>query len=110
SACPEPGNDHTIVCNDDGYSPPDRASLVVLDYSAGQRYLIRVAGYNGAHGPYVLTTTELGYIPMNNWCTSPEVVSAPGSYPFRACACTTEQGVVTSCTDVIKDVWYLFNA
>jgi hypothetical protein len=50
SSC-SPGS--VVACDDDGGAGV--TSRLQLQVTAGESYLVRVTGYNGANGPYVLT-------------------------------------------------------
>jgi len=109
TACPAAGDEHIIACNDDGFPYPNRASLVTFNYTAGQLYYIRVTGYGGDHGNYTLRINDFAPVPQNDSCASPQVVTAPGNYPYRACAATTEPNMPLACgTAMVKDLWFVF--
>jgi hypothetical protein len=108
--CPEPGNDHTVACNDDGFAAPERASLVTFNFNAGQRYLIRITGYNGAMGDYTLRINDFAPPPSNDLCSAPQPVTAGNTYPFAVCAATTDPIVSPACAPIAKDVWFSFTA
>jgi len=85
-------------------------SLVTLDLTAGETYLIRVAGYdaetNGT-GPYDLLITDAPEPPVNNTCQDAnEIVQ----YSPVTGSTTTAYGTdITSCTvSDMRDVWYYF--
>jgi hypothetical protein len=44
---------NTLACNDD-FAPPARWSRVSVPVTAGQSYVIRIAGYGGTTGAYTL--------------------------------------------------------
>ena len=113
SDCPEPGNSHTIECNDDASAPYSPDSLVTFNYTIGTTYLIRVAGYNGHAGDYVLRINDYAPAPSNNTCSSPTIVPAAGGvYNWANCKATTDgPSTATTCgLHMINDVWFRFTA
>jgi hypothetical protein len=63
---------NTVQCNDD-FAAPQRWSKVTVNVSAGQSYLIRIAGYGGSVGNFVLNVGQVGgcYANCDNSTTSP---------------------------------------
>jgi len=59
SQCPG-GAGTELLCNDDGCGPGEYGSRAVISVSAGASYLVRVSGFNGAAGDYVLSVTGPG--------------------------------------------------
>jgi hypothetical protein len=99
-----------LACNDDccGYQ-----SCLTVPVSAGQTYVIRVSGYNGATGDFVLNLSYAA--PANDACASATPVS-DGTTPFSNCGATTdgpdEPGACDffGYTQVDSDIWYLYTA
>jgi hypothetical protein len=114
-ACPEPGNAHTITCNDDAGGVFDPASIVTFDYTAGQTYYIRVAGYNGAAGGYTLRINDYLGAPANDGCAGATVVT-PGVTEFVTCRATSSSPSETNCyaapqsASINNDVWFRYTA
>ena len=59
SGCPG-AEDNEITCNDDACSAGSRQSDVEFDATAGEEYLIRLAGYRGETGDYTLEVASEG--------------------------------------------------
>lgn len=110
SACPESGDTHTIVCNDDGGGAMGLASLVTFDYTAGETYLIRISGYSRAAGNYTLRVVDW-YIPQNDNCANAQSVGN-GTVNFTNCRATTQDLPGTACTaaEPVRDVWFRYTA
>jgi hypothetical protein len=113
SGCPVPGGaTNTITCNDDAGGAYGTRSIVTFDYTAGTRYLIRVAGYNGHTGDYTLRINEY-QTPGNNACSSPAKATV-GAATFKTCRSTTDGPTnATGCTNVghlANDVWFKYRA
>jgi hypothetical protein len=115
SDCPEPGNMHSIECNDDAGGIFNPASLVTFDYVAGTTYYIRVSGYNGHSGNYVLRINDYIGAPANNACANATSVTN-GTYEFPTCKATTDGPAETNCyakpyAQVLSnDVWFRYSA
>jgi hypothetical protein len=98
-----------LACNDDfcGFQ-----SQVTVNMTAGTRYLIRVAGYNGATGQYAVTV-DVPALPCGEECNS--CFSYPGGGVWIAWESTWNStgstGDDTSCTfnDTI-DEWFSYTA
>ncbi len=118
SACPNPFVATTITCNDDAnFAPPNnRASLVTFSFNAGEVYLIRVSGYNQAHGSFVLRHSE--YYPghPNDTCqTAMNLGTSTGTWNFNNCGATTDFGLPAPCLlgnlhVPFDDIWYRWTA
>ncbi len=98
-----------LACNDDccGYQ-----SCLTVPVSAGQIYVIRVSGYNGATGDFVLNLSYAA--PANDACASATPVSN-GATPFSNCGATTDGPGEALCDffgdpQVSSDIWYLYTA
>jgi hypothetical protein len=115
SACPEPGNDHSMTCNDDAGGVFDPASLVTFDYNAGTTYLIRVSGYNAHTGNYTLRINDYVGAPANDACANATTVTN-GAYEFPTCKATTDGPAETNCyqgnatESINNDVWFHYSA
>jgi hypothetical protein len=106
--CPTPGNEHIVGCNDDGFALPNRASLVNLNYVAGQTYLVRVTGYNNAQGDYTIRFNDFSPTPANNEAPGAIAITV-GTTTFDTCTATTNG--VTDCNRTFgKDVWFKYTA
>jgi hypothetical protein len=51
-----------LACDDDG--GPDLASQITIDLTAGQTYLIRIAGWGGAYGSYTFSIESIDQLPL----------------------------------------------
>ncbi len=108
TACPTPGNEHLIACNDDGFAPPQRDSLVSFSYNAGQTYLIRVTGYGGDQGNYILRINDFTPAPSNDEAPGAIAIGV-GTTSFDTCTATTNG--VSGCNQAFgKDVWFAYTA
>jgi hypothetical protein len=103
-------------CNDDATGGPcagTRQSYIGLPVIAGQRYWIRVSGYNGDGGAYTLAISSSA--PANDACASATPVSN-GSYPFGTCNATTDgPDEPAGCSffgysQIGSDVWFRYTA
>lgn len=103
-----------IACNDNdvancGTSGPSRA---VARLSAGQTYLVRVAGVSGAEGTFFVTPSTAA--PSNDVCANATPVGE-GQFPFDTLAATTDALFVdTTCglgfNLLSNDVWFRYTA
>ncbi len=97
-----------LACNDD---LDDLCSELVVHLSAGQIYMIRIAGYDGDTGDYVLLITERLVQPENDLCENAiEVVEA---IPFEGTTIGATGFTISRCQtsyDVYHayDVWHTF--
>ena len=115
ASCPS-GSGSEVGCSDDDLvggpcaAAGNRTSYLSLAVTAGLPYYIRVSGFNGASGNYVL---HVG--PGNDDCSEAQPVSI-GSYPFDNTLATTDGPVLNTCsnggadTQVNGDLWYSFVA
>jgi hypothetical protein len=94
-----------VACNDDDCGVQ---SVVSFSGVAGTVYHIRVAGYNGAAGNYVLNLSNSAS-PANDACAAAVAISN-GSTPFTT-VCSSRDGN-DSCrpTATAGDVWYTYTA
>lgn len=113
SGCPQPGNTGTLVCNDDGDGIFGNRSMVTFNYAADTTYLIRISGYNGNAGDFVLRLNQLQSEPSNNACSTPTTVN-PGTLAFKTCGATTDgptdDGPFHNDEDMGKDVWFKYSS
>jgi hypothetical protein len=81
---------------------------VTINAAAGSTYCIRVAGFNGAFGDYVLNAG-----PTNDRCDEAMVIT-PGTYPFDNRHTSTDRPVLNQCTNndadnqINGDLWYVY--
>jgi hypothetical protein len=112
SACPGNGGSSTLVCNDDGFTLPNRASLVTFNYVAGTKYMIRVSGFNGAKGDFHLRVNEYQH-PANDNCSS-AARAYNGANEFKTCKASIDGPLDnTGCSNDDNqgaDVWFKYTA
>jgi hypothetical protein len=112
-----------LICNDDSISggngacgssyPSDLSSGFDYNVVGGNTYLIRVSGYSGNSGPFVLRTYYLT-AGSDNCATASPV--GDGSYTVCNCGATTdgpqEHGCVFCCGDyqINNDLWFMYTA
>lgn len=112
-ACPVAGNTYTVQCNDDGDGVLGNRSLVTFNYTPDTTYLIRVSGYNGAKGDFILRLNQFQNEPANNACSTPTTVN-PGTVAFKTCAASTDgptdDGPFHNDEDMGKDVWFKYSS
>ncbi|MBP7745815.1 MAG: hypothetical protein KA383_06745 [Phycisphaerae bacterium] len=104
-----------LACNDDCYPQVCglRDSCLTLSVAAGEDYVIRVSGYNGASGDFVLNLSYAA--PANDACASATPVS-DGTTLFSNCGATTDgPDEPAACdffgyTQIDADTWYLYTA
>jgi hypothetical protein len=106
-----PGNtDNEVACNDDIAAGVYQSSMR-FEVVTGATYKIRVAGYGGQSGQFVLHVNQGG--PRNDDCGSALAVGS-GSYNFETCTATTdgpdEGQCGTSTAAIHNDVWYTWVA
>jgi hypothetical protein len=111
TGCPTALGSSTLVCNDDANfpAPNNRASLVTFNFSAGETYYVRIAGYNGASGAFNVRPSF--YYSYTNDTCSGAIPLAPGSYTFGNCGAHTENTSVICPSDGFvsrNDLWYKF--
>ena len=107
------GNTSQIVCNDDapaGQGCGVRQSIVDLNVTQGQEVKIRVAGWNGASGDFVLNVG-----PTNDTICGAKGLILGGT-PFDTRLAMTEGPQLLSCSNggvdpqVHADLWYSYTA
>ncbi|MCA8976432.1 MAG: hypothetical protein KDC98_17060, partial [Planctomycetes bacterium] len=92
-------------CNDDSCFTRSRVTLT--DPPAGT-YHVRVGGYNGLHGNFVLTVAQA---PTNDDCASPIPVANGLNGPFCTVGATTSQPWPSTCVlSGGSDVWFSYQA
>lgn len=109
-----------VACNDDGDgegADPSRgksggggcglASSITLDVTAGNTYLIRVAGYLGATGQYSLSLTSL--TPISNVTCNAAVPVGSGVTELRG-TCVTGAGGWDCGPLGTPGFWYVYNS
>ena len=95
-----------VACNDDSC---ERQSSMVVSFTQGQSYRIRVAGYDGAVGNYLLTVTEAAPIPINDECSFP--ITLLVNEPYTGSTESATGSVASTCSDSdVRDVWFEFTA
>jgi hypothetical protein len=109
SACPASAS--SIACNDDFCGVDDLRSELTFAAVAGNQYLIRIGGYQGATGTGLLRVT----CPANDDCAGAPLITN-GAWPYNTAGATTdgpnEPGVCNffGYTQVGADVWYRYTA
>jgi len=94
-----------MACNDDMCSV---YSEVVVELTAGQTYLIRIAGYNGATGGYLLQVTKRPDPPANDDISGAIEIFEDISYQGDTSGATGD--TYSSCAQGYDfyDVWHIF--
>jgi hypothetical protein len=108
SACPgTTGNQ--IACNDDsaycGAAYP-RASYIPLPVLGGNSYFIRVSGFNGASGSFVLNTHLNTTTPTNDACANATTIT--DGIVIGSTVCATRDGSADCLPTTSPDVWYRY--
>jgi len=93
SQCPG-GAGTQLACNDDACALGDGGSRVVFDVKAGEAYYVRVGGYDGDAGEYVLTVEGPGCTPicgngvveLGEDCEPPGAAGCDAECHFNTCA------------------------
>ena len=111
-AKPTPGNTHLLACSDDIAPGSNLQSMVTLSVQAGQRYWVRVAGYNaGALGEAYLNLSAI--TEPNDDCPAAGSVGL-GTTFGSTCAATNSIFNSLDCSGLArtfnKDVWFDFAA
>ena len=94
-----------LVCNDDICSV---YSEVVVELTAGQTYLVRVAGYNGATGVYFLEAAKRPDPPANDEFAG--AIEVFENVPYEGDTSGATGDTASSCAQGYDfyDVWHLF--
>lgn len=115
SGCPGTAGNQ-LACNDDsaycGAAYPN-TSFVAVPVEGQQTYVIRVSGWNGTTGSFILNTHLNVAPPANDNCGSAIPVS-DGDTPFATCNATTDGPAESLCfpinPEIELDVWYRYTA
>ena len=109
SGCPGTSSNQ-IACNDDSWNGGNSAcgtsglqSGLNLNTTAGQTYLIRVAGYNGITGTYLLNIIAIP--PANDNCAN-AIAITPGTYTGSTGFANTDGAASCGYSASAPDVWY----
>ncbi|MBI3847149.1 MAG: hypothetical protein HY292_21180 [Planctomycetes bacterium] len=108
SACPGTTTNE-IACNDDATATCSGTfqSSVSVAVTGGSRYFIRVSGFNGSTGSFVLHVSGPACpTPSNDACGNALVI-CPGTY-FGSTVTATTDGSATAGTSTSADVWYSY--
>jgi len=98
--------DVEVACNDDDPVCTPQ-SKVTVTLTGGQTYLIRVAGYDGATGDYVLNITRASEVPPHDDCTT--AIEAFLNTPYYGTSVGATGTQTSSCGDNDRpDVWHTF--
>ena len=94
-----------IACNDDSC---DMQSEVVISLTAGQTYLVRVAGYDGDMGSYSLNISGSLPAPANDDCTN--AIPLDLNVPYTGTTEAATGSGASSCSDLDNlDVWFSYS-
>jgi hypothetical protein len=98
-----------IACNDD-FATPERYSRLTFTAQGGVPYTVRVSGYLGAFGDFVLTAFSAAL--PNDFCFDAVSITA-GTTAFNNCAASTDGLPDDSClafgsSQIYKDLWYTY--
>jgi hypothetical protein len=107
-----------VACNDDNATGNNACggglqSGITYNMTAGVTYRIRVAGYNGGTGTFIVRAIGGGgcAAPTNNDCANRQGFT--GNQAFTLCGATTD-GVAVTCNggsfQVFNDIWYNYAA
>jgi len=105
SGCPGTAA-NTIACNDDTVGLLSRIDLAVTE---GTSYYVRVHGYNGSSGTFILSRTQSLAAPGNDACANATVVGL-GSVVGTNCGATNDGQTTCGFGSANKDVYYAFTA
>ena len=93
-----------IICNDDSC---DSQSMLVATLAAGQTYLIRVAGYDGAVGDYTLLVVDGIQTPPHDQCQ--DAIPIQEGLPYEGTTIGATGEATSSCSDEdVYDLWHHF--
>lgn len=95
-----------LACNDDSCGSQ---SAIVLSLTAGQSYSLRIAGYDGDVGSYILTIMENASPPANDDCANAVGLSLDVPYVGSTLGATGSQASSCGNTDNL-DVWHTFTS
>ena len=110
SGCPGTGSNQ-LACNDDSYTNGGNnacggtslQSGLTFGTTGGATYYIRIAGYNGASGAYVLAIIPIA--PANDLCSN-AIEIGPGTYSGTTGYATTDGSAGCGFSTNSPDVWY----
>ena len=91
-----------IACNDDA-APGDLTSRTSAYLTSGQTVIVRVSGYSGATGPFMLTISRP---PVSNDICSGAIAVSEGDHPFSTCNATRQE--FPGAANVGLDVWFSY--
>jgi hypothetical protein len=111
TGCPSIFGNNTLVCNDDASfpAPNNLASLVTFNFTAGETYFVRIAGYNGASG-LANVRPSFYYSHPNDVCSGAATIT-DGTHVFGNCGAHTENTSVICPADAFiahNDLWYSY--
>ncbi|MCF7954259.1 MAG: serine protease, partial [Phycisphaerae bacterium] len=93
-----------LGCNDDSCSSQ---SALTASLTAGQTYVVRVSGYDGAMGNYQLNISESVPAPVNDECAN--AIALELNVPYTGSTESATGSSVSSCGDEdFYDVWFSY--
>jgi hypothetical protein len=100
-----------VVCNDD-FASPQRWSRVTFNAAANTTYRVRVSGFSGATGNFVLNSSRPGI--ANDNCAN-AIAIGNGVSNFTTCGASTDGQPDDECTafgfnQIDNDVWFRYTA
>ncbi|MGE3174382.1 MAG: hypothetical protein AB7O97_17260 [Planctomycetota bacterium] len=99
-----------IDCNDDtGGFPPGESEVVIPVASGGDSFVVRVARFGSATGPFTVNVTETPVVLANDDCAGALPVTLGDNGPFDT-ACSTTSTPAGTCGLLGRDLWYSFTA
>jgi hypothetical protein len=114
SPYPTPGSLHEVACNDDSGPnsdcPFNLRSSIDFNTVAWTTYYIRVSGYSGSSGTFVLSSR---YLTVGSDSCAAALPVADGSYPFCNCGATTDgpqECDYAGDNQINKDLWFSYTA
>lgn len=93
-----------VACNDDACG---RQSKITAALTGSQTYLIRIAGYDGEVGGYVLNVTRYSQVPPHDLCTGAIPVDLDTPFYGTSAGATGTQTSACGTGDRL-DVWHTF--
>jgi hypothetical protein len=111
SACPSSSSNNAIVCNDDAGGPCGLRSRVSFTPVPCRQYLVRVSGFAGQSGNFVLTATQASVAPPNNNCAAATVIAGgSGTTTVNFTTCGASNDGPNQCVPWSRDIWYRWTA
>jgi hypothetical protein len=113
SGCPGTTDNELVgMCSDDACGPNGRSSRLNILVYRGERYWVRVSGYNGAQGLYLLSVRRW---PEHANDDCPGALPAyTGANPISTCGAYTNNPAYEPCLiggqELIADLWYRYTA